>query len=99
MYTGSDLQWRVTGLDARSDYTLRVAAVRIPPQSAGGDLIGPYSPPCVFTTLGGSGSGSGAGAGNKEHEVNEGGRVEKANVTKYWPSVSFFQYIYLSQWY
>ncbi len=92
MYIGSDLQWRVNGLESRADFTIRVAAVRVPPDSArpededededgGGccptrthpgsprrrrqlELVGAWSPPCVFATLdGGAGGGAGGGSG------------------------------------
>ena len=78
VYTGSDLQWRVNGLESRCDFTLRVAAVRVPPASARADdektsssgsprkqleLTGAWSPPCVFTTLDGGVGGSAAATG------------------------------------
>ncbi len=86
VYTGGDLQWRVSGLEARADFTIRVAAVRVPPassrldesssedsSSAGkaspgsprrrpAELVGAWSPPCVFTTLAADGGGGGGGA-------------------------------------
>ncbi len=74
MYTGTDLQWRVNGLDSKMDFTLRVAAVRVPPpstvsaasaaglQAASNELVGPYSPPSVFTTLPAGGGNTRSGA-------------------------------------
>ena len=60
-YTGSDLQWRVNGLEPRSEYTIKVAAVRVPGDAADVELVGAFSPPSVFNTLGGSAADGGPG--------------------------------------
>lgn len=60
IYTGSDVQFRVNGLEAKSEYAIRVCGVRVPtPGSV--EMAGTYSPPAVFTTLSGDGFNCGAG--------------------------------------
>jgi hypothetical protein len=51
---GTDLQFRIEGLEAKSEYTVRVAAVRSPhgtEQNMAVTLVGPLSPASVFSTL------------------------------------------------
>ena len=60
-YTGSDLQWRVNGLEPRSEYTIKVAAVRVPGDASDVELVGAFSPPSVFNTLGGNSADGGPG--------------------------------------
>ncbi len=72
-YNGCDLQWRASGLDARTEYTIRVAAVRIPASRDGAvsrdstvELVGAFSPPGTFVTLAAASDG-GSGNNNKHH--------------------------------
>ena len=52
IYSGSDIQFRAGGLEPRTEYTIRVCGVRIPPVSGQQiELNGPFSPPAIFTTL------------------------------------------------
>ena len=64
IYTGNDTQFRVSGLDARTEYAIRVSCVRVP--SPGIELDGIFSPPGIFSTSAGeSGVGSSSGKDNK----------------------------------
>ncbi|XP_059082249.1 fibronectin type-III domain-containing protein 3A-like isoform X2 [Tigriopus californicus] len=49
VYGGTDLQFRLNGLEAKSEYAIKVAVVRIPEPEL--ELVGAHSPPCAFTTL------------------------------------------------
>ena len=72
----------MNGLDSKSDFTIRVAAVRVPPPNksvAGGatspgELVGSYSPPCVFTTLSSSAGDGGSAMGADGGKAADGGR-------------------------
>ena len=73
---GVDLQWRVNGLDSKTDYTIKVAVVRVP--EPGMELVGSYSPPAVFSTLSGTGnsssmSGSEVSGLNSNHSSSSSG--------------------------
>ena len=48
IYTGSDTQFRVNGLDPKSEYSIRVGGVRVP--VPGVEMSGTFSPPGIFTT-------------------------------------------------
>lgn len=48
---GTDLQFRFQCLEAKSEYTVRVAAVRTPCGAESASLVGPLSPASGFTTL------------------------------------------------
>ena len=48
IYTGSDTQFRVNGLDPKTEYSIRVGGVRVP--VPGVEMSGQFSPPGVFTT-------------------------------------------------
>jgi len=61
IYSGSDTQFRDSGLEPKTDYTIRVCGVRVPVPDT--ELAGPYSPPAIFTTHSIDGSGV-AGSGN-----------------------------------
>jgi hypothetical protein len=64
IYTGNDTQFRVSGLDPRTEYAVRVTCVRVP--ASGIELDGVYSPPGIFSTSAGdSGSGSASGKDTK----------------------------------
>ena len=56
VYSGSDTQCRVNGLDSKTEYSIRVAGVRVP--APGIQLTGTYSPPGIFTTSHGVGGAS-----------------------------------------
>merc|ERR1712156_271195 len=55
IYSGSDIQFRGSSLEPKTEYTIRVCGVRIP--VPGTELAGPFSPPAIFTTLSNDGSG------------------------------------------
>jgi len=61
IYSGSDTQFRDSGLEPKTEYTIRVCGVRVPVPET--ELAGPYSPPAIFTTLSTDGSGV-SGSGN-----------------------------------
>lgn len=62
IYSGSDIQFRAGGLEPRTEYTIRVCGVRIPPVSGQQlELNGPFSPPAIFTTLTNEGANAGSG--------------------------------------
>ena len=61
IYSGSDTQFRDSGLEPKTEYTIRVCGVRVPVPET--ELAGPYSPPAIFTTLSADGSGV-SGSGN-----------------------------------
>ena len=79
IYSGCDTQCRVNGLDGRTEYSVRVAGVRVVTSvpttgttTPGGqvkdkiELQGTYSPPGIFTTLvavAGSGTAGSGSAG------------------------------------
>nr|XP_040581209.1 fibronectin type-III domain-containing protein 3A-like isoform X2 [Lepeophtheirus salmonis] len=52
IYSGGDVSFRISGLEPRSDYTIKVLPVRVPAPGLA-ELVGPSSSPGIFTTLGG----------------------------------------------
>jgi len=49
---GTDVQFRIAGLEAKADYTVRVCAVRLPTNEPSTvTLVGTYSPTTQLTTL------------------------------------------------
>ena len=60
VYSGNDLQWRVKGLEPKTDYSIRVSAVRVIDnnEAEANKLVGAVSPACSFTTLSGNAAGA-----------------------------------------
>jgi hypothetical protein len=79
IYSGSDVQFRGSSLEPKTEYTIRVCGVRIPNPSTGTELAGPYSPPAIFTTLSNDGSGPSTGSGiiSSKRVTTSGGIVTK----------------------
>lgn len=94
VYAGNDLQTRVNGLDPRTEYTMRVAAIRVLPTSSKPSsaadltpsseqqLVGSYSTPCVFTTLVGATGPDGGGITAVEARGGLGSSAAGTNVVK-----------------
>jgi hypothetical protein len=75
----------VNGLDPRTEYTIKVASVRIPSGSSV-ELVGAYSPPSMFNTLtiGGAEAVSQGEAGSAKAGLKSGSAV--ATVVRLNPS-------------
>ena len=76
-YTGTDLQWRVNGLESKTEYSIKVAAVRTPEE--GIELAGSFSPTATFTTLAGAGV---AGAADSAVSAEAAGKSSSAAAVK-----------------
>ena len=64
IYSGVDTLFRVSGLDAKTEYAVRVTCVRVP--SPGIELDGAFSPPGIFSTsVGETGSSAATGKDTK----------------------------------
>ena len=73
---GGDVQLRVAGLDPRSDYTVRVCAVRAVPASPDTCMVGTYSPATQVTTAPRQGGTSASLApATKSQESSSAGRA------------------------
>ena len=71
---GSDLQLRMAGLDAKSDYTVRVCGVRL--VNSGGEtisLVGPFSPCTQVTTMARPTATTSSPATTRSETVRQGG--------------------------
>ena len=73
---GTDLQLRMAGLEARSDYTVRVCGVRLVESCAGetaSHLVGTFSPPTLFSTAARTSSTAALPANTRADTVRQAG--------------------------
>ena len=79
IYSGNDTQFRVSGLESRTEYAIRVASVRVP--SPGIELDGVFSPPGIFSTSAGeSGTSQSSGKDTKSVATTKLGIFQQVGI-------------------